>query len=444
MAQHNSLIHLFAGGMGGTVGAIVTCPLEVVKTRLQSSCANFDAVAVNRHQPSAISSVGIAHQHATNRIGIVRCLKTILEQEGARALWKGLVPNLVGVLPSRAIYFFTYHHSKNFLAQRFSKDSSLVHMAAAFCAGFSACTATNPIWLIKTRVQLDRSRAATGSKFTVLQCIKLVYKESGVKGFYKGITASYYGISETMVHFVIYEYLKKVILTRNRELEGRTSDEKKLKDYGLIMVAAACSKTSASAICYPHEVARTRLREPGRKYRHFWQTLQVVFQEEGRRGLYRGLGTQLLRQLPNTAIMMATYEGIVYILGGKTEVSEPVKKSSKKKRLESKLHSQLQDRSNRESSLNTNSNSRSAVTVSVAGVNIAHHAYSSLPLSASGPSNGVITVSTDTSITPKNSQKDATPASPRNNDSFVPDDDDDEEEEEDDVEGDDEEDDDTE
>ena len=31
---------------------------------------------------SAISSVGIAQQHATNRIGIVRCLKTILEQEG--------------------------------------------------------------------------------------------------------------------------------------------------------------------------------------------------------------------------------------------------------------------------------------------------------------------------------------------------------------------------
>ena len=128
-------------------------------------------------------------------------------------------------------------------------------MGAAFSAGFSSCTVTNPIWLIKTRVQLDRSRAATGSKFTVLQCIKLVYQESGVKGFYKGITASYYGISETMVHFVIYEYLKKVILTRNRELEGRTSDEKRLKDYGMIMVAAACSKASASAICYPHEVS---------------------------------------------------------------------------------------------------------------------------------------------------------------------------------------------
>jgi len=429
MANQNSLIHLFAGGMGGTVGAIVTCPLEVVKTRLQSSCANFDAVAVNR-RPSAISGAGVAQLQTPGRVGIITCLRTILEQEGPRALWKGLMPNLVGVLPSRAIHFSTYYHSKNFLAHRFSEDSSLVHMGAAFSAGFSSCTVTNPIWLIKTRVQLDRSRAATGSKFTVLQCIKLVYQESGVKGFYKGITASYYGISETMVNWVIYEYLKKVILTRNRELEGRTSDDRTLKDSLMLMVAAACSKASASAICYPHEVARTRLREPGQKYRHFWQTLLVVVQEEGRRGLYRGLGTQLVRQLPNTAIMMSTYEGIVYLMGGKTEVSDPPTKSNKKRKMEkSKLQSQLQERSNRDTGVqNTNVNARSAVTVSdsFAGVNIPHHAYSSLPLSASGSSNGMITVSTDTPGAPQNS-KDALPR----NDSIVVDDDEEEEDDED-------------
>lgn len=33
----NPAIHFMAGGVGGTLGAIVTCPLEVVKTRLQSS-----------------------------------------------------------------------------------------------------------------------------------------------------------------------------------------------------------------------------------------------------------------------------------------------------------------------------------------------------------------------------------------------------------------------
>ena len=31
----------------------------------------------------------------------------------------------------------------------------------------------------------------------------------GLRGFYRGITASYFGITETMIHFVIYERLKR-------------------------------------------------------------------------------------------------------------------------------------------------------------------------------------------------------------------------------------------
>lgn len=73
----------------------------------------------------------------------------------------------------------------------------------------------------------------------------------------------------------------------------------------------------ASCIAYPHEVARTRLREAGNKYHKFWQTLFLVWKEEGRHGLYRGLATQLVRQIPNTAIMMATYEAVVYVLSMK-------------------------------------------------------------------------------------------------------------------------------
>lgn len=63
---------------------------------------------------------------------------------------------------------------------------------------------------------------------------------------------------------------------------------------------------------FPPEVARTRLREEGTKYRAFFQTLSLVLQEEGFRGLYRGLTTQLIRQIPNTAVVMATYEAVVY------------------------------------------------------------------------------------------------------------------------------------
>ena len=56
------------------------------------------------------------------------------------------------------------------------------------------------------------------------------------------------------------------------------------------------------------------MREEGSRYNSFFQTLMLVLKEEGRAGVYRGLGTQLIRQSPNTAIVMATYEFVVHAL----------------------------------------------------------------------------------------------------------------------------------
>ncbi|ODN00663.1 Solute carrier family 25 member 36-A [Orchesella cincta] len=238
----------------------------------------------------------------------------IIEKEGPKALFKGLGPNIVGVAPSRAIYFCAYSQSKKTFNEIFPLESPVVHICSAATAGFVACTATNPVWFVKTRLQLDQNRTQS-----VSETIRRIYRQAGILGFYKGISASYMGISETVIHFVIYEAAKKRLQQWSKSGETladseRNPDEKTTRDFVQFMVAGAFSKTVASVIAYPHEVARTRLREEGSKYRHFWQTLQLVCKEEGWRGIYRGLGTQLIRQIPNTAIMMSTYEATVYLL----------------------------------------------------------------------------------------------------------------------------------
>lgn len=45
-------------------------------------------------------------------MSIMQCLRHIVETEGPRALFKGLGPNIVGVAPSRAIYFCAYSQTK--------------------------------------------------------------------------------------------------------------------------------------------------------------------------------------------------------------------------------------------------------------------------------------------------------------------------------------------
>ena len=59
------------------------------------------------------------------------------------------------------------------------------------------------------------------------------------------------------------------------------------------------------------EVARTRLRQEGDKYKTFFQTLGLIIKEEGVYGMYKGMATHMIRQIPNTAIVMTTYELIV-------------------------------------------------------------------------------------------------------------------------------------
>ncbi|CAK9817876.1 Mitochondrial carrier protein Rim2 [Anthophora plagiata] len=338
MWDRDTAIHLFAGGVAGTAGAIVTCPLEVVKTRLQSSSSGFYPPPINkeltsghvtcksfpkseqrrklctggytRHALVALSHFGSSmppggspHSHSTP--GVYQCIRYIVQNEGTRALFKGLGPNLIGVAPSRAIYFCTYSKSKIAFNTILAPDTALVHVFSAFCAGFVACTLTNPIWFVKTRLQLDHRT----NRITAMECVERIYRQSGVMGFYKGIMASYIGISETVIHFVIYEAVKTSLATY------RTSNERKtLRDFIEFMAAGSFSKTIASTVAYPHEVARTRLREEGTKYQTFWQTLRTVYTEEGIHGLYRGLGTHLIRQIPNTAIIMATYEAVVYLL----------------------------------------------------------------------------------------------------------------------------------
>lgn len=117
----------------------------------------------------------------------------------------------------------------------FQVDSPYSHILSASCAGFFSSTVTNPIWFVKTRLQLD-----SDNKTSVKDCIKGIYRTSGLRGFYKGITASYFGISETVVHFVIYETLKRKLV----EIRQKDPHEgKSTRDFLEFMACGAFSKT---------------------------------------------------------------------------------------------------------------------------------------------------------------------------------------------------------
>ena len=76
--------------------------------------------------------------------------------------------------------------------------------------------------------------------------VKKILREEGVRGFYKGLSASYLGVTEGTIQWVLYERLKK--LTAGAQGKGGP-----LEGFGMVGSAGA-AKCVATLITYPHEV----------------------------------------------------------------------------------------------------------------------------------------------------------------------------------------------
>ena len=71
-------------------------------------------------------------------------------------------------------------------------------------------------------------------------------REEGIRGFYKGLSASYLGVTEGTIQWVLYERLKKLSIT----VDGQNG----LPQWLGMMASAGSAKLVATIITYPHEV----------------------------------------------------------------------------------------------------------------------------------------------------------------------------------------------
>lgn len=290
-----ALMQFSAGAMAGSAAALITCPIEVFKVRLQSA-----QVRSVHFTPTAANAPSFA---------LAQYMQLMFKKEGFFAFYKGLAPHLIGITPSKAIYFLMYERCKLWLGGSgvLTPGSSQLHMVSAFIGGSTATTITNPIWVLKTKLQISSDKM---KRRGLLNLIKTIFKVEGPRGFMRGLSASYVGIGETALVFVVYERLKARSVERRK---GSDLDLERILGY---VSHAMIAKSIAAMSFYPHEVARTRLREEGKKkkYIHFFQTLKVVFKEEGRRGLYGGMSAHLMRVIPSSAVTFVTYECVLSIL----------------------------------------------------------------------------------------------------------------------------------
>jgi solute carrier family 25 protein 33/36 len=314
--------------------ATLTAPLDVLKTRLQSTYYQQHLVAVRTArglppiETMSFARSSLLHIRETGEI-----LYQVPKVEGWRALFKGLGPNLIGVVPARAINFYAYGNGKRIISSYFNngQEAAWVHLCAAAGAGIVTGTATNPIWLVKTRLQLDKNTHADGrgrQYKNALDCTMQTIRKEGIKGLYRGLSASYLGVTESTLQWMLYEQMKLGLARREARLVA-SGKPPSIWDQTVgwtgKLFAAGGAKFVAALITYPHEVVRTRLREAPMenghvKYTGLVQCFRLIFREEGMAALYGGLVPHMMRVVPSAAIMFGTYEGVLKLLGTSSQV----------------------------------------------------------------------------------------------------------------------------
>ncbi|KAI1875443.1 hypothetical protein JX265_004501 [Neoarthrinium moseri] len=347
-SQFNAL----SGAVGGFTSGVVTCPLDVIKTKLQAQ-GGFVPVAKGRH---------VGHHKVYE--GLMGTARVIWKEEGIRGLYRGLGPIILGYLPTWAVWFTVYTKSKEVMAEHNVRSQFVINFWSSIVAGASSTVVTNPIWVIKTRLMsqssngynremsvFPRSGNTPTSRPTInspwhyhstLDAARKMYSSEGILSFYSGLTPALLGLTHVAVQFPAYEYLR---LKFTGQQMGHMDDQNSSRHWIGVLSASILSKIMASSATYPHEVIRTRLQtqrrptpgveylqglgisapkedagKPGNvtsqpipqpKYRGVAMTFRTILMEEGWRAFYAGMGVNMMRAVPAATVTMMTYEYVM-------------------------------------------------------------------------------------------------------------------------------------
>lgn len=337
----SSVDHLLSGLAGGAISTVLLYPLDLVKVRLQ----------VNEQSSKSKRYGSICHT-----------LRGVIRNEGILGLYQGINPAVLGSSASWGGYFFFYEGIKKEMTMRKAKSpklnyssatandnaknsiklSSIENFGAACGAGAVMVILTNPIWLIKTRMQLQIRGVALNNIGKdvkapyngMLDAARTIVREEGPLALYKGAVPAMMLVSHGGVQFVAYEFLKdkfgsrvKASCTKGQDRNASVTD--RLQDSMGYLMMGAVSKIIASTTTYPLQVIKARLQQRSqvvelteagevqvlkREYSGVIDCLRRIGKQEGLSGFFKGCIPNALRVAPSAAITFVTYESVLDLL----------------------------------------------------------------------------------------------------------------------------------
>ncbi|XP_008297737.1 calcium-binding mitochondrial carrier protein Aralar2 isoform X1 [Stegastes partitus] len=298
-----SVYRFSLGSVAGAVGATAVYPIDLVKTRMQNQRSSGSLVGELMYKSS------------------FDCFKKVVRYEGFFGLYRGLVPQLLGVAPEKAIKLTVNDFVRGKTRQKDGTVPLAAEIMAGGCAGGSQVIFTNPLEIVKIRLQVA-GEITTGPRVSALSVIK----DLGFFGLYKGSKACFLrDIPFSAIYFPCYAHTKAYL----SDEDGRIGPAK-------MLFAGALAGMPAASLVTPADVIKTRLQVAARAgqttYSGLVDCFWKILREEGPRAFWKGAGARVFRSSPQFGVTLVTYELLqrwFYIdFGGqKPAGSEPTPKS---------------------------------------------------------------------------------------------------------------------
>uniref|UniRef100_A0A673A9M7 Solute carrier family 25 member 12 n=1 Tax=Sphaeramia orbicularis TaxID=375764 RepID=A0A673A9M7_9TELE len=274
-----SAYRFMLGSIAGATGATAVYPIDLVKTRMQN-------------QRSTGSFVGeLMYKNSFD------CAKKVLRYEGFFGFYRGLLPQLIGVAPEKAIKLTV----NDFVRDKFTTQDDTIPLAAEIlaggCAGASQVIFTNPLEIVKIRLQVA-GEITTGPRVSALN----VVRDLGFFGLYKGAKACFLrDIPFSAIYFPVYAHTKE-----------RLADEDGRLGALQLLTAGAIAGIPAASLVTPADVIKTRLQVAARAgqttYNGVIDCFRKILKEEGFRAFWKGAGARVFRSSPQFGVTLVTYE----------------------------------------------------------------------------------------------------------------------------------------
>jgi len=198
--QRAAVANFAAGACASICSQAVTVPLDVVSQRLQAS----------EHSGGPRYSNGL------------QAVRMIIAREGLAGLYRGVGASLATYLPASAIWWSAYGAYQRIMWQILNDYAPhiaavpttgltvTVQTGSAICAGLTSGTLTNPLDVIKTRIQVAHT-SHTGEHLTFSQVFKQLLKEDGPMGLMRGVAPKIANTALWSTCMVsVYELLKRM------------------------------------------------------------------------------------------------------------------------------------------------------------------------------------------------------------------------------------------